>query len=62
MRAGRRGHFRRSYAFGAICIAFGMGAAIGAGMTEVTRAYNLAIPVTVLVSLLCDQNTTTAGK
>jgi uncharacterized membrane protein YoaK (UPF0700 family) len=35
------GPFRRPYVFGAMCIAFGMGAAIGAVMTEVTRAYSL---------------------
>jgi hypothetical protein len=35
-----------------MCIAFGMGAAIGAGMTEVTRAYSLAIPVTLLMIVL----------
>ncbi len=50
--------FRRPYVFGAMCIAFGMGAAIGAVMTEVTRAYSLATPVIllVIVLLLCDQN------
>ena len=39
-----------------MCIAFGVGAAIGAVMTEVTRAYSLAIPVTllVIVLLLCE--------
>jgi uncharacterized membrane protein YoaK (UPF0700 family) len=47
-----------------MCIAFGMGAAIGAVMTEVTRAYCLAIPVTllVIVLLLCDQNLMAARK
>ncbi len=35
-----------------MCIAFGMGAAIGAVMTEVTRAYSLAVPVTLLVIVL----------
>lgn len=52
--------FRRPYVFGAMCIAFGMGAAIGAVMTEVTRAYSLAIPVTllVIVLLLCEMNLT----
>jgi uncharacterized membrane protein YoaK (UPF0700 family) len=53
--------FRRPYVFGAMCIAFGAGAAIGAVVTEVTRAYSLAIPVIllVIVLLLCDL---TAGK
>jgi len=50
--------FRRPYVFGAICIAFGAGAAIGALGTEVSRAYSLAIPVTLLVVVawLCEQN------
>jgi uncharacterized membrane protein YoaK (UPF0700 family) len=41
-----------------MCIAFGMGAAIGAVMTDVTRAYSLVVPVTLLaiVLLLCDQD------
>ena len=56
--------FRRPYVFGAMCIAFGMGAAIGAVMTEVTRAYSLAIPVTLLaiVLLFCELNLMTARK
>jgi len=56
--------FRRPYVFGAMCVAFGTGAAIGAGMTEVTRAYSLAIPVTLLmiVFLLCQQDWTAARK
>jgi uncharacterized membrane protein YoaK (UPF0700 family) len=56
--------FRRPYVFGAMCIAFGMGAAIGAVMTEVTRAYSLAIPVTLLVIVLslCEQNLMAARK
>ena len=45
--------FRRPYVFGAMCIAFGVGAAIGAVMTEVTRAYSLAIPVTCSSSCCC---------
>ena len=47
-----------------MCIAFGMGAAIGPVMTEVTRASSLAIPMTllVLVLLLCEQNLTAARK
>ena len=54
--------FRRPYVFGAMCIAFGVGAAIGAIMTEVTRAYSLAIPVTLLaiVLLLCGLKTSTS--
>jgi uncharacterized membrane protein YoaK (UPF0700 family) len=56
--------FRRPYVFGAMCLAFGVGAAIGAVMTEVTRAYSLAIPVTLLaiVLLLCRQKPTIAVK
>ena len=50
--------FRRPYVFAALCIAFGVGAAIGAVMTEVTRAYSLVIPVALLVTVLvlCRQN------
>jgi uncharacterized membrane protein YoaK (UPF0700 family) len=44
--------FRRPYVFGAMCIAFGAGAAIGAVVTELTRAYSLAIPVALLVIVL----------
>jgi uncharacterized membrane protein YoaK (UPF0700 family) len=40
---------RRPYVFGTICIAFGTGAAIGAFGTEISRAYSLAVPVTLLV-------------
>lgn len=49
--------FRRPYVFGAMCIAFGAGAAIGAVMTEVTRAYSLAVPAALLaiVLLLCGE-------
>lgn len=49
--------FRRPYLFGAMCVAFGTGAAIGAFATEMTRDYSLAIPVTLLiiVLLLCEQ-------
>jgi uncharacterized membrane protein YoaK (UPF0700 family) len=56
--------FRRPCVFGALCIAFGIGAAIGAVMTEVARAYSLAIPVTllVIVLLLCQMNPTVARK
>jgi uncharacterized membrane protein YoaK (UPF0700 family) len=50
--------FHRPCVFGAMCIAFGIGAAIGAVMTDVTRAYSLFVPVTLLaiVLLLCDQD------
>jgi uncharacterized membrane protein YoaK (UPF0700 family) len=50
--------FRRPYVFGAMCIAFGTGAAVGAFATEVSRAYSLAVPVTLLVAVawLCEQN------
>jgi uncharacterized membrane protein YoaK (UPF0700 family) len=44
--------FRRPYVFGAMCIAFGTGAAVGAFVTEVTRDYSLVIPVTLLVIVL----------
>lgn len=56
--------FRRPYVFGAMCIAFGAEAAIGAVMTEVTRAHSLAIPVTLLgtVLLLCRWNPMAARK
>jgi uncharacterized membrane protein YoaK (UPF0700 family) len=49
--------FRRPYIFGAMCIAFGTGAAAGAFATEVTRAYSLTVPVALLliVLLLCEQ-------
>jgi uncharacterized membrane protein YoaK (UPF0700 family) len=55
--------FRRPYVFGAMCIAFGAGAAIGAVITEVTRSYSLAIPVTllVIVLLLCRLTTGVAA-
>jgi uncharacterized membrane protein YoaK (UPF0700 family) len=51
-------------ASGVMCVAFGAGAAIGAVMTEMTRAYSLAIPVTLLVTvlLLCQQNSVAARK
>jgi uncharacterized membrane protein YoaK (UPF0700 family) len=44
--------FRQPYVFGAMCIAFGAGAAIGAIMTEMTRAYSLTVPVALLVIVL----------
>jgi len=49
--------FRRPCVFGAICIAFGAGAAIGAFGTQVSRSYSLAVPVMLLVLLtwLCEQ-------
>ncbi len=49
--------FHRPYVFGAMCVAFGTGAAVGAFATEVTRAYSLAIPVMLLmiVLLFCEQ-------
>lgn len=55
--------FRRPYIFGAMCIAFGTGAAAGAFATEVTRAYSLAIPVALLliVLLLCEQKAVAAN-
>ena len=56
--------FRRPYVFGAMCVAFGVGAAIGAVMTEVMRPYSLAIPVTllVIVLLLCAWNPMAPSK
>jgi uncharacterized membrane protein YoaK (UPF0700 family) len=50
--------FRRPYVFGAICTAFGTGAALGAFGTEISRAYSLTVPVTLLVVVawLCEQN------
>src|SRR6185437_987113 len=36
--------FRRPYLFGAMCVAFGSGAAIGAVVTELNRNYSLAVP------------------
>jgi uncharacterized membrane protein YoaK (UPF0700 family) len=45
--------FRRPHVFGVICVAFGAGAAIGAGVTErLTRDYSLAIPVALLAIVL----------
>jgi uncharacterized membrane protein YoaK (UPF0700 family) len=56
--------FRRPYVFGTMCIAFGAGAAVGAFATEITRAYSLAIPVTLLliVLLLCERKSATARR
>jgi uncharacterized membrane protein YoaK (UPF0700 family) len=50
--------FRRPYVFGTMCIAFGTGVAVGAFGTEVSRAYSLVVPVTLLVMVvwLCEQN------
>ena len=55
--------FRRPYVFGTMCIAFGAGAAIGAFATEITRAYSLAVPVTllVIVLLVCEKEPVRAG-
>jgi uncharacterized membrane protein YoaK (UPF0700 family) len=49
--------FRRPYVYGAMCVAFGTGAAVGAFATKVTRDYSLAAPVTLLVIVLlfCEQ-------
>lgn len=44
--------FRRPYLFGAVCIAFGLGAAVGAFVTEMTRSYSLVTPVMLLVLVL----------
>jgi uncharacterized membrane protein YoaK (UPF0700 family) len=44
--------FRRPHVFGTMCAAFGGGAAIGAIVTEMTRAYSLAIPVILLAIVL----------
>lgn len=44
--------FCRPYLFGAMCIAFGVGAAAGAFATEATRNYSLVIPVMLLVLVL----------
>ena len=45
-------HFRQPYVFGTICVAFGIGAAFGALVTEKMPAYSLAIPVAVLAAVL----------
>jgi uncharacterized membrane protein YoaK (UPF0700 family) len=44
--------YRRPYVFGGICIAFGIGAALGALTTEQVPAYTLALPVAMLVIVL----------
>ena len=44
--------FRRPHVFAAICIAFGAGAAVGASATEISPAYSLAVPVTLLTIVL----------
>ena len=56
--------FRRPYVFGAMCIAFGTGAAAGAFATEASRAYSLAVPVMLLivVAWLCEQDLRRAGN
>jgi uncharacterized membrane protein YoaK (UPF0700 family) len=55
--------FRRPYVFGAMCVAFGAGAAAGAFATEMTRAYSLVIPVMLLaiVLLFCEQKPAVPG-
>jgi len=49
---------RRPYVFGMICVALGSGAASGAFGTELSRAYSLTVPVTLLalVTWLCEQD------
>jgi uncharacterized membrane protein YoaK (UPF0700 family) len=56
--------FHRPYVFGAMCVAFGTGAAVGAFATEVTRAYSLVIPVMLLaiVLLFCEQKPLAAKR
>jgi uncharacterized membrane protein YoaK (UPF0700 family) len=44
--------FRRPYVFGTMCIAFGAGAVIGAVVTNMTRAYSLAVPILLLAVVL----------
>jgi uncharacterized membrane protein YoaK (UPF0700 family) len=44
--------FRRPRVFGAICVAFGGGAALGALITKEMPAYALAIPVVILLGAL----------
>ena len=46
-----------------MCIAFGAGAAVGAFVTEVTRAYSLVVRATllVIVLVLCEQKPLAAG-
>jgi uncharacterized membrane protein YoaK (UPF0700 family) len=44
--------FRRSQVFGAICLAFGLGAALGAFVTKAMPACSLAIPVAILLAVL----------
>src|SRR5581483_1810143 len=50
--------FRRARVFGAVCVAFGSGAALGALVTEMARAVSLIVPVATLtvVLLLCEWN------
>lgn len=56
--------FRRPYVFGMTCAAFGAGAAIGAVVTEMTRAYSLFIPVILLaiVLLRCETGSAEPGQ
>jgi uncharacterized membrane protein YoaK (UPF0700 family) len=44
--------FRQAYVFGALCVAFGLGAALGACVTERLPAIALVIPVTLLLIVL----------
>jgi uncharacterized membrane protein YoaK (UPF0700 family) len=44
--------FRRPQVFGAICLVFGLGAALGAFVTKAMPAYSLAIPVAILLAVL----------
>jgi uncharacterized membrane protein YoaK (UPF0700 family) len=44
--------FRKPYVYGAICVAFGAGAALGAFTTEQLAGYSLAIPAMMLVIVL----------
>jgi uncharacterized membrane protein YoaK (UPF0700 family) len=48
---------RRPYVFATMCVAFGVGAAIGVVVTELTRDYSLALPVALLIAALlrCEQ-------
>ena len=44
--------FRQAYVFGALCVAFGLGAALGACVTEWLPAIALVVPVTLLLVVL----------
>ena len=62
--SGEARSFRRPYVFGTMCAAFGGGAATGALVTEMTRAYSLAIPVVLLVIVLlrCEPEASRGGN